>query len=185
MPSSVFRYFARSVVKPIVAPECADASAFSTSTHFSIYRSSTPRWLRCMALVTSTTLLWSTLFAMPAQVLAHDNKPAFGVPNPTPAAAPHDDPSWHTIDYHAQEHVRPTQIHKSGKTSSQRRNLSMLDEVGRLDQPISQGQVQTWKTLLHQPRKLGAAQIAKLHVWVGEFALARDEQPEQALWHFA
>ena len=142
---------------------------------------SAPRWLRRTAVLTSVSFLWTALFATPLQVAAQlPHTPAFGPPKPIPAPVVHDDPAWHTIDYHAQEHARPS---APGQAASA--PLTLLDEVGRLARPLDTNQVAEWKRQLHQPRNLPAAQTAKLHLWLGEYALAHDEQPEAAQWHFA
>ncbi len=62
-------------------------------------------------------------------------------------------------------------------------SLSLLDEVGRLNQDVSTSQVAAWKQQLHSAH-LPASQAAKLHLWLGEYRLAHDQEPEQALWHF-
>ncbi len=61
--------------------------------------------------------------------------------------------------------------------------LTLLDEVGQLAGSIPGGQVTAWKRQLHLAN-LPAAEAAKLHLWLGEYKLAQEEQPEQALWHF-
>ena len=111
-------------------------------------------------------------------------KPAFGPPKPIPAPAVHDDPAWHTIDYHAQEHARASVPGKAAHRFVKPAPLTLLDEVGRLDQPLDAGKVAEWKRQLHRPRLLSSAQTAKLHLWLGEYLLAHDEQPEAAEWHF-
>ena len=142
---------------------------------------STPRWLRRAALLTSISFLWTALFATPLQVAAQlPHKPAFSPPKPIPAPIVHDDPAWHTIDYHAQEHARPSVANNAVPAP-----LTLLDEVGRLARPLDTKQVAEWKRQLHQPKNLfSSSQAAKLHLWLGEYALAHDEQPEAAQWHF-
>ena len=141
---------------------------------------STPRWLRRTAVLTSVSFLWTALFATPLQVAAQlPNKPAFGPPKPIPAPIVHDDPAWHTIDYHAQEHARPSVANNAVPAP-----LTLLDEVGRLAQPVDANKVAEWKRQLHYPRLLPSTQAAKLHLWLGEYVLAHDEQPEAAQWHF-
>ena len=143
---------------------------------------SAPRWLRRAAVLMSATFLWTTLLATPSQVLAQaPQKPVFGPPKPIPAPVVHDDPAWHTIDYHAQEHAPARPVPGQPVAAP----LTLLDEVGRLTHPVDAAQVAEWKRLLHRPRLLPLAQAARLHLWLGEYALSHDEQPETAQWHFA
>lgn len=139
-----------------------------------------------MAVLTSASFLSTSLLATPLNVLAQmPQKPAFGTPKPIPSPAVHDDPSWHTIDYHAQEHALPS-LHSNNvaQASPHMAGISLLDEVGRLASPVDAAKVAEWKHLLHQPKNLASSQAARLHLWLGEYALAQDENPEQALWHF-
>jgi RHS repeat-associated protein len=60
---------------------------------------------------------------------------------------------------------------------------TLLDEVGRLAHEVPQGQVEGWKREL----KTGAAKGLRagwLHLWLGEWELARSEEPLHASWHF-
>ena len=106
-------------------------------------------------------------------------------PKPVPLPVPHDDPAWHTIDYHAAERAPFLPVPHAPNIAKPVTRVSLLDEVGRLQQPVAPEEPSAWKRLLHQPKKLTAEKIARLHLWLGELALARDEQPRQALWHFA
>ena len=130
----------------------------------------------------------TSLIALPAQAWAQSApSPAFAAPKPLPAPVVHDDPAWHTIDYHAQEHAAAAIAlpANSARPPVRAERLTLLDEVGRLASPVAPDKVAGWKRLLHQPKKLAATDAAKLHVLVGEVTLAQDENPEQALWHFA
>jgi RHS repeat-associated protein len=80
--------------------------------------------------------------------------------------------------------------------------LTLLDEVGRLARRVTPAEVTGWKQELyrleHAPRQSvraserkerrngvhARARKAQLHLWLGEYALAHEEDPQQALWHF-
>jgi RHS repeat-associated protein len=64
-----------------------------------------------------------------------------------------------------------------------RTELSLLDEVGRLARRVTPAEVLGWKRELVK-RRLPVHRAAQLQLWLGEYALAQDEDPEQALWHF-
>ena len=60
-----------------------------------------PLWLRTVSILTSAVFLWTTLLTLPVQAVAQTlGKPASASPKTIPAPAVHDDPSWHTVDYH-------------------------------------------------------------------------------------
>jgi len=67
--------------------------------------------------------------------------------------------------------------------SAQSLPQTLLDEVGRLQQPVPAAQVAAWKRELKASRP-AAERGAWLHLWLGEWELARNEQPRQADWHF-
>ncbi len=61
-------------------------------------------------------------------------------------------------------------------------SLTLLDEVGHLEHPVLLPQVQAWnRALMAYP---APAQAALLHLWLGEWQLASNEQPETAQRHF-
>lgn len=66
---------------------------------------------------------------------------------------------------------------------------TMLDSAGLLARPIDAKLVAAWKreiALIGAKRGPAVnAHLAKLHVWVGEYELAHDQQPEEASDHFA
>ena len=61
--------------------------------------------------------------------------------------------------------------------------LTLLDETGHLAQNPGIGQMQAWKQELNDTHP-GPLRAAQLHLWVGEWELAQNEQPGKALWHF-
>jgi hypothetical protein len=70
---------------------------------------------------------------------------------------------------------------------------TMLDEAGEYHSGAMPVQVGLWRDELHrlvspssipQQDSPAAIRAAQLHVWLGEFALGHDEQPEEAIWHF-
>jgi tetratricopeptide (TPR) repeat protein len=60
---------------------------------------------------------------------------------------------------------------------------TLLAELGRLSSPVAEGQVAGWREALHAGR-VAAPHSAWLHLWLGECALASDEQPARAIGHF-
>ena len=60
---------------------------------------------------------------------------------------------------------------------------TLLDEVGRLSHSVSLVEVASWKQEVKSARP-AAERAAWLHLWLGEWELAQNEQPEQACWHF-
>jgi hypothetical protein len=60
---------------------------------------------------------------------------------------------------------------------------SLLDEVGRLAHATPTGQISAWKTELKTTGP-AASRAASLHLWLGEYTLAHDEQPDLSIWHF-
>lgn len=145
-----------------------------------------PRWLRYTALLMSFIFSWTALLAAPLQALAQTSRPSFAAPKPLPVPVPYDDPAWHTINYHKAErknaalrHSKPTMSHRLPPES-----LTLLDEAGHLAGSVSASEVAAWKQQIHQPRYMKPLAMAKLHVHIGAYELAHDEQPQQAIWHF-
>jgi hypothetical protein len=60
---------------------------------------------------------------------------------------------------------------------------TLLNEVGKLAQTVPEGQFVNWKQTLRSPRPANGAAVW-LHLRVGEYELAHNEQPERARWHF-
>ncbi|HLK58715.1 MAG TPA: DUF6531 domain-containing protein, partial [Chthonomonadaceae bacterium] len=141
--------------------------------------SRSPRWLRMVAFFFSFVFLWSMVLATPVQILAQEHLPSRTSKTPQVAAKPKDDPSWHTINY-----LNPPKSAKPSHASFRfTPPLSLLDEVGRLARTVTDSEATAWKQEL-ATRHLAPQRNAHLHLWLGEYALAHDEQPEQALWHF-
>ena len=146
-----------------------------------------PPLLRLAALLTTLLFVWTGLLALPISAAAQSlTKPTTVTPKSIPTPPAHDDPAWHTIDYSKPRYTVP--VTKSGQPLHlvEAPGFSLLNEVGRLAHPIAASTVAEWKAQLHLPqgKTLPAGEIAKRHVWLGEYTLAHDEQPEQALWHF-
>ncbi len=66
---------------------------------------------------------------------------------------------------------------------ARRSSRTLLDEVGRLQQPVLTAEVTSWKQELKTAHP-AAERRAWLHLWLGEWELAQNEQPRQADWHF-
>jgi hypothetical protein len=60
---------------------------------------------------------------------------------------------------------------------------TLLDEVGRLAQPVGGAEAGQWRQELKTGRPV-PGRAAWLHLWLGEWALAGEEAPQQAAWHF-
>jgi RHS repeat-associated protein len=58
--------------------------------------------------------------------------------------------------------------------------VSLLNELGTMDQPIPPADVYLWTRMLHT-RSLTSDQKAQLHLWLGEYALGHDQHPEEAI----
>ena len=61
--------------------------------------------------------------------------------------------------------------------------VTLLDDVGRLARAVSPAEVLAWKTELKRPSS-DARRTATLHLWVGEYLLAHDQDPHGASWHW-
>ncbi|HET6382246.1 MAG TPA: cysteine peptidase family C39 domain-containing protein, partial [Armatimonadota bacterium] len=61
--------------------------------------------------------------------------------------------------------------------------VTLLNELGRLARPVSPLELAAWKGQLHHGH-LPADIAAKLHIRLGEYELAANEQPGTAIWHF-
>ena len=60
---------------------------------------------------------------------------------------------------------------------------TLLDEAGRLVQPVSPAQAAHWRRSLHV-ENLNAERRSGLQLWLGEWELAQNQQPERAMAHF-
>jgi RHS repeat-associated protein len=131
--------------------------------------------LACLSL--SALLTWTVALAPPLQAWAQQPGHPAQKPAPIPPK-PHDDPAWHTINYHAV----PVSDHPQAP-NVRPKTLTLLDEVGRLERPVTTAQAQAWRQELNH-RPLANARAAKLHLWLGEYLLAHDQEPEQAIAQF-
>jgi RHS repeat-associated protein len=62
-------------------------------------------------------------------------------------------------------------------------SLSLLNVDGQFAHEPALYEVDAWKRELHQGTSVSSRR-AWLHIWVGEYELARNENPAQARWHF-
>ena len=60
---------------------------------------------------------------------------------------------------------------------------SLINEVGHLLRPVTPIEANAWKVDLHLGRK-GVVDSAQEMLWLGEYQLAHDQQPESAIDHF-
>jgi len=63
------------------------------------------------------------------------------------------------------------------------RSMTLLDEVGQLSHPVSAAEATAWKRELKMASPV-PSRAATLHLWLGEWELAANQQPERARWHF-
>ena len=79
--------------------------------------------------------------------------------------------------------VPPDVRQSQDRPQAQAAPLTLLDEVGRLRQPVPAAEVAGWKREIKTTHP-AADRAAHLHIWLGEWELANNEQPVQARWHF-
>lgn len=66
---------------------------------------------------------------------------------------------------------------------SRRASVSLLDEVGRLARVVRTDEAAAWKNEI-KTKQIAPERAALLHVWLGEYLLASEQEPKQAAWHF-
>ena len=64
-----------------------------------------------------------------------------------------------------------------------RERVTLLDDLGHLARPVTAAEALTWKTEL-KTTSPAQARAAQLHLWLGEWELAQNQQPERARWRF-
>jgi len=145
-------------------------------------------WLRHLSLLLALCCSWSFAGAGVAIAAAPDHSKTTGkaVPHPFPhapifhapssafsaaPAAPHSAPAW-----------KLTQVAPIARPKSSVSPETMLDEVGRLAHVIPAAQPLAWKReLAAHP---SAHRAALLHIRLGEWQMAANEQPGTARTHF-
>ena len=60
---------------------------------------------------------------------------------------------------------------------------TLLNDIGKLAKPVTAAQVAAWKIELKTTQP-AARRAATLHLWVGEYLLAHNEDPHGAAWHW-
>src|SRR5581483_5763418 len=150
-------------------------------------RSSGFVWLRRFTVLNLIVFCWSFVLATPMQALsdtaAKQKSPVMHSVPQSKLAIPHFPVK---LAPPASTHCVPPLPNGTPLLASHRSivpPLTLLDEVGNPVRGATPAQVATWKQQL-QTHHLPAHQSAKLHLWLGEYALAHDQQPEQALRHF-
>jgi hypothetical protein len=136
-----------------------------------------------VALVTVFCFLWSWVLAPSAKAAAEaaSHIPPIGSLLVAPdwlAIADHFAPSLLGVSPIHSQSTLPTFTNLQGADPA-----TILSEVGHLIRWVSPVQLSAWKRELtaHQSSN---QRLARLHIWLGEYALAQDEQPETAIWHF-
>ncbi len=84
---------------------------------------------------------------------------------------------------YAAQRTRPGQTPVPPPAADLSTPQTLLDEAGRLAVQPSPATVSGWKRALNDAAKPDAGRAAQLHLWLGEWALTHDQQPEQADWH--
>ena len=158
------------------------------------------RCLRRIAWLLVFSLAWSFALSPVALAAKAQGPAAASVPHPVPTSV-----IWQTARQARQAQARQERVQRAmaahagliaspvnkGRSrtalSAPRRGPAppptLLDEVGQLARPVSSAQVTAWKRELKTSHPT-APREAALHLWLGEFALAHDEQPRLARWHF-
>ncbi len=161
----------------------------------SAYRVSTPRWMRHIAALCSLSFTGTFVLSTPAKVLAHQTATTHPVSaKPIVSSLPLLHPNLKRISppKSLRENLRPLspgEAHKIALVGKNRRGavgLSLLDDIGHLKGSLLSGQVRQWQKQLHTDAnaKLSSLRMARLHLWLGEVRLARDEEPLDAITHF-
>ena len=74
---------------------------------------------------------------------------------------------------------------KADRNCGRGRHASLLNDVGNLDKPVAASEVSAWRKELHASiPQSSAARAADLNLWLGEYALAHDQDPAGALRRF-
>ena len=144
-----------------------------------MYSSATrPVWFRFVALFLSLQCLWMFALATPVQALglpkrAKKAEPAHKKPAPlSPALLMHPrTPREELLARDAWKNYKPAV------------SLSLWDEVGYLPKPVPATQVTAWVGELSKTAS-SREHRATVHLWLGEVALAQNQQPVRALAHF-
>lgn len=84
---------------------------------------------------------------------------------------------------YAAQRTRPGQTPVPPPAADLSAPQTLLDEAGRLAVQPSPATVSGWKRALNAAAKPDAGRAAQLHLWLGEWALTHDQQPQQADWH--
>ena len=176
---------------------CSSLSAFclpAASLCPSFLARRQPTWLRHLSLLLALCCFWSfagagiALAAAPQQNKQSQSKaasssflhaPVFSAPaSPFQNAAPtvlHSAPPWKLTQAAPMARPKPS-------VSSETMSETMLDEVGRLAHAVPASQPLAWR------RELAAHPVthraALLHLWLGEWQMAANEQPGTARRHF-
>ena len=88
----------------------------------------------------------------------------------------------HLFPYRRANATRLTGLHPAGQGGAKFVPLSILDEVGNLASPVNHQQAAAWQREL--AAHLSPEEAAKRHVWLGEWRLAHDQEPEAAFAQF-
>ena len=143
---------------------------------------------RRLTLVTAAVFTLSTVLTLPLRVLAQEARkpapshaaPLFLPTPPKPRALP--------PPASLKENLKPLTPEQAARAYARIRKqhntpaLTLLDEVGRLTKPVRAVEVVAWKRELRHSHS--TARIAKLHLWLGEWELAANQQPQRATAHF-
>jgi RHS repeat-associated protein len=146
-----------------------------------------PLWLRRLALLNTMAFCLSFALITPLQALAQEVVKPPSLSSAAQSSPPVSHPPQPLVGNNLS--VSPVVPVRSPLVSMRSARLqpaafpTLLDEVGQMAHPVPAARLAAWKHALHQSH-LPARQKAKLRLWLGEVALAHDQNPEQALQQF-
>jgi len=158
-------------------------------------------WHR-LALFTAACFLWTSLLPVTAQVAPTHFQKASTYPSSTTRSRTTGRKTWQEPISHKSHrsglpnlaafvksrsgqglHALISKVSTTPQSAFDNVRLSLLDENGRLVHPVAPVQIDAWKKEI-KSTKLHAERSAALHLWLGEWQLAQNEQPHTALMHF-
>ena len=146
-------------------------------------------WLRPLSLLLALCCFWSFAGSSIAIAAVPDHGKTMGRPFPRPF--PHA-PAFHVPSsafnaasavLHSAPAWRLTQAAPITRPKYSLSPETLLDEVGRPAHSLPSAQAHAWRQELKAPG-LTRKRAAELHLWLGEWELAQNQQPERARLHF-
>ena len=155
----------------------------------------TPRRVRYVAGLCALCFTGTFVLALPARVLSDEaalNRIQLAKPPAQPVHFPIPTRRFIPPPKSLRENLRPLtpqEAHKlqsAVRTRSVSHNISLLNNIGRLQAGLSQDRIAQWQSRLRPNAnpQLTALQAARLQLAFGEARLAKDEEPLDAIAHF-